>query len=88
MLIAIIGIVVSIVFAVFVKTESAKEQPAIVFSEVVSVKSEPSESAADAFILHEGTKVNVLETLDNWKKIELADDTEGWIEENAIKELK
>ena len=88
MLIAIIGIVVSIVFAVFVKTESAKEQPAIVFREVVSVKSEPSESAADAFILHEGTKVNVLETLDNWKKIELADDTEGWIEENAIKELK
>jgi len=29
-----------------------------------------------------------LETLDNWKKIELSDGTDGWIEGTAIKELK
>jgi SH3-like domain-containing protein len=30
----------------------------------------------------------VLETLDNWRKIQLADETEGWIKSDAIKELK
>jgi SH3-like domain-containing protein len=39
-------------------------------------------------MLHEGTKVFVLETLNNWKKIQLTDGTEGWIDSNAIKELK
>jgi tetratricopeptide (TPR) repeat protein len=85
---SVLAIVLSILSAVFVKSELSKERPAIVFSEVVSVKSEPSAGAPDAFILHEGTKVNVTETLDKWKKIQLADDTEGWIEEGAIKELK
>jgi len=39
-------------------------------------------------VLHEGTKVFVLETLDNWKKIQLTDKTQGWIEKDAIRELK
>ncbi|NDJ00006.1 tetratricopeptide repeat protein [Flavobacterium sp. LaA7.5] len=88
MFIALLSIVVAILSAAFVKSEEAKERPAIVFAEVVSVKSEPSEKIGDAFILHEGTKVFVTETLGNWKKIELADDSEGWIEKDAIKELK
>jgi len=29
-----------------------------------------------------------LETLDYWKKIQLTDKTQGWIEKDAIKELK
>ncbi len=88
MFIALLGIVVAILSAAFVKSEEAKERPAIIFDEVVSVKSEPRDTAQDAFILHEGTKVFVQETLGNWKKIELADDSEGWIEKDAIKELK
>ncbi len=79
---------VSIGFGFFVKSEASKDRPAIVFSEVTAVKAEPDNSSADAFILHEGTKVNVIDSLENWKKIELADDTTGWIEKDAIKELK
>lgn len=63
-------------------------RPAIVFEEVVSVKSEPKNSSENVFTLHEGTKVYVKETLDNWKRIELTDKTEGWIKKEAIKELK
>ncbi|AXG73909.1 tetratricopeptide repeat protein [Flavobacterium arcticum] len=88
MFVALLGIVVTILSATFVKSEEAKQRPAIVFNEVVSVKSEPRDAAQDAFILHEGTKVLVKETLGNWKKIELADDSEGWVEKDAIKELK
>ena len=64
------------------------ERPAIVFEEEISIKNEPRDNATEAFLLHEGTKVMVLETLDNWKKIQLADETEGWIKADAIKELK
>ena len=64
------------------------ERPAIVFAEAASVKSEPKISATDAFVLHEGTKVYILESIANWKKVELTDETTGWIEESAIKEIK
>lgn len=77
------------VFAGFIeKGHDENDRPAIVFSEVVSVKSEPNTAAQDAFILHAGTKVYVLETLNNFKKIQLIDLKEGWIEKSAIKELK
>lgn len=63
-------------------------KPAIVFAESVFVKAEPKNSAENAFELHEGTKVYVKEELDNWKRIQLTDKTEGWIKKEAIKELK
>jgi len=46
------------------------------------------QNSEDAFVLHEGTMVSVTEEVDNWKKIELADDSVGWIESSAIKEVK
>ena len=81
-------LLISVSSAIFEKNQFNNDQPAIVFSEVVSVKSEPKVSAADSFLLHEGTKVYVMETLDNWNKIQLTDGNEGWIEKSAIKRLK
>ena len=88
MFVALLAIVVAILSAVFVKSHAAKERPAIVFAEVIAVKSEPMNNSEDAFVLHEGTKVYVTEEVDNYKKIVLADDNVGWIESSAIKELK
>jgi SH3-like domain-containing protein len=65
-----------------------KEQPAIIFSKEVSVKNEPRAKAIEAFLLHEGTKVYVLETLDQWVKIQLTDETEGWVQSIHLKTLK
>jgi tetratricopeptide (TPR) repeat protein len=81
-------LLVSVSSAIFEKNKFNNDQPAIVFSEMVSVKSEPKFGAADAFMLHEGTKVYIMETLDNWNKIQLTDGNEGWIENSAIKRLK
>ena len=78
----------SLFAAWFEKGQDESVQPAIVFAEVITVKNEPRENATDAFVLHEGTKVFVLETVENWKKIQLTDETEGWISSDAIKELK
>ena len=81
------GIAITIFAAVYIRAAQAQKHPAIVFAEVVAVKGEPNANAEDAFILHEGTKVEVLEKLDNWKKIQLPDDTQGWIPSASIREL-
>ncbi len=81
-------LLMSIAAAISEKNNFDKERPAIVFAEMTLIKSEPQTASATVVTLHEGTTVYVLETLDNWKKIQLADGTQGWIAKNAIKEVK
>ena len=88
MFVVVFLILISVMAAISEKNHYETERPAIVFAEMASVKSEPKASGADVFVLHEGTKVFVEEVLDNWKKIQLTDGTEGWIESSAIKEVK
>jgi tetratricopeptide (TPR) repeat protein len=83
-----IVLLVAIFAAVSEKSNDALFRPAIIFDEVVAVKAEPKAKSSDAFTLHEGTKVEVKENLDNWRRIELADGSGGWIKEGSIKELK
>ena len=84
----LLGISLSVASGIYEKNHYDNEKPAIVFSEIATVKSEPKATSPDSFVLHEGTKVYVLENIANWKKIQLTDETTGWIEADAIKELK
>ena len=52
---------------------------AIVFAEETEVRNAPSLNSEEVFTLHEGTKVIVLDTIDEWKKIKIADGKIGWI---------
>ena len=88
MFVLIFLILISVSSAISEKNHFETERPAIVFAEMVLVKSEPQNGSNTVFTLHEGTKVFVLESLDNWRKIQLTDETEGWIEKTAIKEVK
>ena len=47
----------------------------------------PTLNSEEVFTLHEGAKVLVLDTVDNWKKIKLVDGKLGWIIAEEIKEL-
>ncbi len=60
---------------------------AIVFAEQVEVKTEPSPRAAEAFLLHEGAKVKITESFQEWVEIELPNGSRGWISENDLKKL-
>lgn len=81
-------LLISVSAAISEKNDFYNERPAIVFAEMVLVKSEPQKASNTVFTIHEGTKVFVMETLENWRKIQLTDGTEGWIEKTAIKEVK
>ncbi|WP_299105144.1 tetratricopeptide repeat protein [uncultured Tenacibaculum sp.] len=60
---------------------------AIVFPEQIEIKNAPTKNSDDVFTLHEGTKVKVLDTVDNWKKIKLADGKIGWTLAANLKEF-
>ncbi len=66
---------------------NGKDNPAIVFSQESRVKTDPNQTSEELFRLHEGTKVQVLETYDDWKKIQLSDNSTGWIPSKDIKLL-
>ena len=67
-------------FSVWQKSDSVKTDTAIVMSPVSSVKSSPSSgSSKDLFVIHEGTKVKILDEVGDWKNISLADGRQGWI---------
>ncbi|MBF4471681.1 tetratricopeptide repeat protein [Flavobacterium sp. HJJ] len=88
MFIILLLLLMSLSAAFFEKSHFDNEKPAIVFAESTELRSEPQKSSSVTFVLHEGTKVYVEETLGNWKKIQLTDGTEGWIEAKSIKEVK
>ncbi|WP_324719692.1 tetratricopeptide repeat protein [Salinimicrobium sp. HB62] len=60
---------------------------AIVFSEEVEVKTEPSPVSEEAFTLHEGAKVKITEDFQGWVEIELPNGSRGWMEENEVRRL-
>ena len=66
---------------------SKNNTEAIVFVEKVEVRNAPTFNSEEVFTLHEGTKVLVLDAVDNWKKIRLADGKIGWIISEKVKEL-
>ncbi|MBO6607699.1 tetratricopeptide repeat protein [Psychroserpens sp.] len=79
---------ISVAFAFHRYELTVKDQPAIVFAQEAQIKTEPNLRSIEAFKLHEGTKVQVLDTMNNWKKIELSDGKTGWIMKEDLKMLK
>ena len=75
----------SVVFAAQLKVASEKQDQAILMTPTVTVKSSPSETSVDLFVLHEGTKVSILETADGWCKIKIANGSVGWLMEDSMR---
>lgn len=81
----ILAITLTITFTQYNQTTKTVE--GIIFTEEVEVKNAPTTDANEVFTLHEGTKVNILDTVDSWKKIKLVDGKIGWVEKSSIKLL-
>ena len=80
--------VMSLSFSLWQKNDYMKADKAIVMRPVSSVKSSPSsEASQDLFVLHEGTKVDILDQVGSWSNIELADGRQGWIRTFDIEKI-
>jgi tetratricopeptide (TPR) repeat protein len=84
---AVFILVLSVFFAFHNYNIIQKNRAAIIFVAKVEIKNAPSTSSEEVFELHEGTKVMVLDELDNWKKIKIADGKVGWIYADDLKEI-
>lgn len=61
---------------------------AIVMAPTVTVKKTPVKDAADAFVLHEGSRVDITDkSIGHWAGIRLADGREGWVQTSALEEI-
>ena len=61
-----------------------EKNEAIIFNPSVYVKSAPDPGSTDLFILHEGTKVIINESIDNWLQIRVENGDIGWIKNDEI----
>ena len=78
----------SLTFSIWQKKDYMRADDAIVMRPVTSVKSSPSsEASKDLFILHEGTKVKIIDEVGSWNNIELADGRQGWIPSGDIETI-
>lgn len=67
------------------KHNMVSQKGAIIMGSAVNVKSTPANNGTDLFILHEGTKVTIIdETMRDWKEVRVADGKQGWIEAKQI----
>lgn len=82
-----ISMLISLVIAFKTFDDAQKDRPAIIFAESSEVKSEPNMGSENAFVLHEGTKVQVIASDGDWMRILLADGKDGWIPSEDLKEL-
>jgi hypothetical protein len=62
-------------------------QQGIVFAGAADVKSGPAGKEKTLFVIHAGTKVNIIQNDSGWIKIILANGNGGWIRLSGIKEI-
>ena len=77
--------VFALIFAAWQKRDYVRADDAVVMRPVVPVKSAPSGAdTKDLFILHEGTCVEVLDSVGDWCNVKLSDGREGWLKKDGI----
>jgi SH3-like domain-containing protein len=80
----LVGFVVSVSFGASARRQVLSDKEAVVLVSATSVKASPEASSKDLFVLHEGTKVEVMDSYGQWSEIRIADGNEGWILTSAL----
>jgi len=80
-------LILTVVFAYKSYNYEVNIKSAIIFKQTTEIKNAPTLNSDTVFELHEGTKVQVLDAIDDWKKIKLADGKIGWIVGDDLEEI-
>ena len=86
-LIVLLISVFTFVFASQKFTMEKNLKEAIVFAPTITVKSSPNENSVDLFVIHEGSKVRVIDKVGEWYKIRIANGSIGWLPLETVKAI-
>lgn len=86
-IIAFIAFLITTFFAYTNYHTTTSNKEGIIFKQKVEVKNAPSGKSDTDFELHEGTKVYLIDNVDHWQKIKLANGKIGWIKTTSLKEI-
>lgn len=64
-----------------------RKDSAIVFTPTVTVKSSPNDNSVDLFVIHEGTKLYLLDHIEGWSEIRLSNGNVGWVKSSIYKTI-
>lgn len=64
---------------------SNNQDCAVVFEPSVEVRNDPSSVASIAFVLHEGSKLKILDANENWYKVSFGEGKVGWLPKDSLK---
>ena len=82
-ILTLLVLVFSFIFSMEKRNEAMEKNHAIIMTPAVTVKSSPNDGSVDLFVLHEGTKVALLDEADGWNKVRIANGSEGWLPSDA-----
>lgn len=68
-------------------TDAARTDEAVLMAQVASVKNSPDAKGTDAFVLHSGVKVQIVDAVAGWLKVRLADGKVGWVESSSLERI-
>ena len=85
--IALVLGIFSIVIAGFHKNNLTAIEEAIIFKPSIDLMSEPTENSSISFVLHEGTKVTILDATELWYEIRFNDGKIGWLQKEFVKTI-
>lgn len=85
----IAGILLAPVSALFATqlVQIRSHDDAILMDKIITAKTSPDEHSVDAFVVHEGLKVKLGDTVSDWVKITLADGKLGWIRQSQCERI-
>lgn len=77
----------TLAFTIRNKTLIYDSHKAIITVPLVSGKSSPDKSGTDLFVLHEGTKITIEDSVGEWLEIRLSDGNKGWVPLNSLNKI-
>ena len=86
-LIFFVAFVFAVIFAAQSRHDYFTHDDAIIIAPSVTMMSAPTKSGQELLILHEGTKVKVVGSVDDWNKVRLSDGNIGWIKADNMREF-
>ena len=80
--------ILAMVSAFHQKHQAEVRNSVIVTSPSVSVKSTPAENGTELFVIHEGTKANIIDdSMKDWKEVIIDDGKRGWLETKQVERI-